>query len=71
METQSILPTAEARKWTPEEITNFINEHPNFQDHYGEIWQVIQFGHYILVFVEQQGSRNHAFQFNLYENIDG
>ena len=68
METQSILPTAEARKWTDDEITNFINEHPNFQDHYGEIWQVIQFNNYILVFVEQQGSRNHAFSFNLYEN---
>ena len=56
------------RKWTPEEITNFINQHPNFQEHSGEIWQVIQFGHYILIFVEQQGSRNHAIEFNLYEN---
>ena len=56
-------------KYTTAEIDRFNELNPQFSPRYGIPWQIIQLGDkQLLIFVEQQGSRNHAYNFLLIKN---
>ena len=56
-------------KYTTAEIDRFNKLNPQFSPRYGIPWQIIQLGDkQLLIFVEQQGSRNHAYNFLLLKN---